>query len=347
MIYIGPFPGERGGVTVKNELLYNELKKTDKKIIKVNSTYLFNSIYNFIHGIIYILLPIKRVYIIGLSLKNRNRFTKYLYYFKRESMKNSILIIMGGNFSSDIINTSKEKEYKVYKKIFVETQGNYNDLKERGFNNLILFPNPKNVDQSLLKIIDKEIQNKNFSNQKLNLVFFSKISKMKGIDVIFESLELIPEEIGFQLNIDFYGDIDANDKRYFFSNLKKYKNVKYCGIFSGSVEDIILRLNDYDVLLFPSKWLTEGIPGVFVEAKFAGIPIISFDVSNNKDLINNYHNGILVNEISSLKFSSAITKLYKDRELLKKISLGSFSDSKNFVLDDYLKYIEKGIENEE
>lgn len=80
-----------------------------------------------------------------------------------------------------------------------------------------------------------------------------------------------------------------------------------------------------DILLFTS--LQEGTPHVVLEALSYGLPVICHDANGHGDVVNDKC-GIkiqMVNPEKSIKwFSEAIIKLYNDRDLLERLSIGSF-----------------------
>ena len=132
-------------------------------------------------------------------------------------------------------------------------------------------------------------------------VFIGHVHKEKGIDEILAASLYLDSSY----SIDIYGSI--TDKKYNKDFFKSY-NVTYHGALNS--EDVIKKLNTYDVLLLPSY--KEGYPGVIIEAYSLGIPIISTNLRNIKEIVDPYETGILVNPGNVEKLIEAIHFFKKD-----------------------------------
>ena len=68
--------------------------------------------------------------------------------------------------------------------------------------------------------------------------------------------------------------------------------VKYEGELSpDQIQD---RLSYYDVLLFPTTYYTEGLPGTIIDAFSAGLPVIATNWKHAEELICNEKDGFIV-----------------------------------------------------
>lgn len=81
----------------------------------------------------------------------------------------------------------------------------------------------------------------------------------------------------------------------------------------GSVEDMAAQLEWADVLLLPS--LTEGLPGVAVEASAAGVPVVASRVGGTGEVVRDGETGLLVEPGDVEGFVSALKRLAQDRDL--------------------------------
>ena len=103
--YIGAFPPEYGGVTIKNQNLYDALKqkmqirKVDLNKIKRHD---FCEIIRFC---VVILNPFNR-FVLGPS-GQRRALTKFLYSFNLRAMRHSVIALMGGTAAEDIVSDPK------------------------------------------------------------------------------------------------------------------------------------------------------------------------------------------------------------------------------------------------
>ena len=121
--YIGNFPPPYGGVTIKNQLLLNELSK-HMKIYCFKHKEGFPQKISQIISCLLSLLPNQKL-IIGISSKGGKSLlqTKLLYYLNRNTMRRSIYFMMGGREAKRIAKDLKQqKMYKIYKQIYVETE---------------------------------------------------------------------------------------------------------------------------------------------------------------------------------------------------------------------------------
>ena len=74
---------------------------------------------------------------------------------------------------------------------------------------------------------------------------------------------------------------------------------------------------DIDIVCLPS-W-REGFPKVLMEAASLGLPVITTDVPGCRDAVIKNVTGILVPAKDEIKLANAISKLFKDVNLRKKM----------------------------
>ena len=112
---------------------------------------------------------------------------------------------------------------------------------------------------------------------------FSRINKEKGIiDAIQVIKELNKKEI--KVNLDLYGMIEEQFKNEFQKYIDDNKKfVRYNGIIDSNKSVTIIK--KYDILLFPTKYITEGIPGTIIDSYAAGVPVLASKWQNYKDII--------------------------------------------------------------
>jgi glycosyltransferase involved in cell wall biosynthesis len=97
---------------------------------------------------------------------------------------------------------------------------------------------------------------------------------MKGLDWIFSLAEYIKSHrLEDKITLTFYGPIHEEDRDYFEAELRKYSFAEYKGVLQPS--EIHQTLNDYDVMLLPTHYYTEGLPGSIIDAYISGIPVMN------------------------------------------------------------------------
>ena len=323
LYYMGSFPPPYGGVTVKNKLLYSLLKEKIEIHARQKFT-LLSTIEALLFGNQYILA-------VG-STKKLLKLTTTLYYFRPEAMSKSIVFVMGG----DLADLVDEKPVMInrlqhYRQIYVEPTGMMIRLQKMGLKNLSLLPNCRvRPERSVVSYKD---------NGNLNCVFFSTIQENKGVDNILTVAKELPN-----VDFSFYGHIDDDYKEYFTDAVAELPNVKYMGVFSGDSESVYSELAKYDVVLLPTKWKTEGIPGILVEAKIAGVTCIVSDECYNAEIIKNGEEGIVLSENTPERLKEAIIKLDSDRELLNRLKSNNHASAEKYYIENYIGQIEKSVQ---
>lgn len=238
----------------------------------------------------------------------------FLQSFFRKSLSRTTVLAIGGVFHETIAECpSFENKLKKVKSIWVETEGMREKLLDKGFINIEIFPNPKSEEGCCEPRLFE-------AQQSLRLVYFSQISREKGVEDIMEwvCLEESCKRILYQL--DFYGHVTPDFEEEFYKFIQRYSNVNYCGIFDSTKQNVYKKLNEYDILLFPSHWDTEGVPGILVEAKMSGVAVIASNKSFNQEIICEQNNeGIILKSDNVSEMEKAINLLYHNRELLMKI----------------------------
>jgi glycosyltransferase involved in cell wall biosynthesis len=181
-----------------------------------------------------------------------------------------------------------------------------------GFNNVDVFPNFRITDFKPTTYHE---------DGKLHLVFMARVIKMKGLDLIFElGKRIIENSLQNVISIDFYGpqQDDDNDIEYFDKNTKKYSFMKYHGPLNP--EDIYSVLEKYDVMLLPTHFFTEGLPGSIVDAYISGIPVIVTKWKHATEFVDDGETGIIIPfmDDGTALFDVVIT-LYNDSNLLNRM----------------------------
>lgn len=179
-----------------------------------------------------------------------------------------------------------EKKLKAFTCIYVETTTMKNALEKKGFRNVSVLPNCK----ELRIITSKDLVYEN--NHPLKLCTFSRVMKEKGIEDAVRIVRKINNSAANPVfSLDIYGQIDLQQTEWFnYVKTLFSDNIKYCGVvpFDESVE----VLKDYFALLFPTRFYTEGIPGTIIDGYAAGVPVISAKWESYADVVEDEKTGI-------------------------------------------------------
>lgn len=198
------------------------------------------------------------------------------------------------------------------------------------FKNVDIFPN--------FRFFDFDPNRKD--SEKLRLVFMARINKMKGLDWIFHFAEYIQKnKLSEKFEISFYGPMHEEDRPYFEDSLKIYPFIKYYGVLQP--EEIYKSLSQYDVMLLPTHYYTEGLPGSIVDAYISGIPVIATEWKHAHEFIEDGKSGFIIPfENGEDTLIDRILRFESDRHMLSEMQKYVLIKRNEFVppaLGSYLK----------
>lgn len=170
-------------------------------------------------------------------------------------------------------------------------------------NNII--PAPTKIDRQVEKLIP------------LTLLFLGELGPRKGI---YDLLDVMAElkDRNIKLLIGGNGDVEGVVSR--INQLGINDSAKCLGWVSG--DEKIELLNQSDVFVLPSY--NEGLPISILEAMSYGMPIISTRVGGIPEIVNNGHNGILIEPGNKEQLLNALCSIIGNDEL--RIELGCNSE---------------------
>ena len=171
-----------------------------------------------------------------------------------------------------------------------------------------------------------DVEHESTSSDTLRLVFLARVDKNKGYDTIFSFAQEI-ETHGYDITIDFYGPINPSDKDDFLKLVDSHKNVvKYNGVLQQ--DEVTKCLVNYDVMLLPTKYYTEGFPGSVLDAYIAGIPVLATNWKHAHEFIDDMRTGFIISfDKPQNEFNEKILTLYNDRTLLRQMKIKSLKRS--------------------
>ena len=259
--YFGYITNQLDGQTIKTRNLFLLLKKKGENVDYFDTQDFKKSKFTFFI-LLYKLFLCDKVYY--LPAYNNLKFIFPLLFILSKLLRFDILYFVVGGWLPDFIKGKKVHIYFLRKIKFIlsETKKLKQELKDRyNIKNVVIFPNFK---------FYNELNNSNNSSN-IRIVFLSRINKKKGLDFLFN----LSGRFSYNDNVELmcFGPVNEEDRAYFESELVKYPNLKYGGLVS--FENVIKLLSTFDMFIFPTKYYTEGLPGVIVEAYFAGIPVIA------------------------------------------------------------------------
>lgn len=321
--YLGSFPPPYGGVTLKNALLYELLK--DKVNLSIRQKFTpMSTIKALMFG---------DQFVLGVgSTKHLLFITVIMAFLRPKAMKKSIVFVMGGDLADLLENKPKMiKHLQRYRRIFVEPLGLLHRLQAMGIQNISLLPNARRKpDMDFYPSV---------TNATLRCLFFSKITPEKGVNNVLEAAQMLPS-----IEFDFYGPINAKYQKYFLDRIATIPNANYRGLFRGRNDSLYLKLHEYDLMLLPTKWSGEGVPGALIEAKIAALPAIVSNINYNAEIVEDGVSGIVLEENSAEMLMNVIAGLDKNRERLNRLKHGAKQSAAMYYIEDYIDEIMQQFE---
>ena len=166
-------------------------------------------------------------------------------------------------------------------------------------------------------------QPKSAPHQKLpiRIAFFGRLDPTKGIHILIQAVWKVPN---LPIVLDIYGiEQDRSDEPY-VHRLKKLAADDPRITFYASLpaDQVVIRLQNYDLLAVPSQWLETG-PLVVLEAFAAEIPVLGSNLGGIAELVQHEVNGLLVEPHSSVEaWCKALQRISEDPRLLSKLRPG-------------------------
>lgn len=186
--------------------------------------------------------------------------------------------------------------------LLVETKYLENKFKS---NNIRWFPNTRPLGERTQQRERKQCS---------DVVFISRLCREKGIEEVCETALALEALI----EIHVYGEPDSGFR---VSDIPSIPNLHYHGSLKpGEVKQ---RLQESDLLLFPSYHPGEGYPGIIIEAFQVGVPVIATKWKYLPELVSDGYNGLLIEPHSSKALTEGLLKLINDKETFEKLSKGA------------------------
>lgn len=208
------------------------------------------------------------------------------------------------------------------KRIHSETQRLKRELEEYyKFKNVDIFPNFRFFDYNP----------KPTESKKLRIVFMARIMKQKGLDWIFDLADyIVANGLKGKYSITFFGQEANEDKEYFEGKVKQYEFIEYCGHLQPELIHEIL--SQYDVMLLPTHFYTEGLPGSVVDAYISGIPVIVTEWKHSREFVDDGKSGYIVPfEKGIQQMIDKVLLLERDRELLRELKANALIKRMEFA----------------
>jgi len=266
------------GQTVKTRNIERALLSNYSEILTVDSYRWRHHPFLFFFNIV--ALVKKSKVIIMLPDAGGIKIYPYVINFFSGRKKTKIYSVVGAWLPTFLKKNKRiRNQLKKFDYILVETQTMQLQLQELGFDNIVIVPNFKEIEPI------KEEELKYSNGYPLAFCMFSRVMKEKGVNDATLACDRINKASGkIVCTLDIYGPIQEEYKTEFFDLCDKYSDfVKYKGIVNPSKSVEVLK--NYYMLLFPTLFYTEGIPGTIIDAFSAGVPVIASEWESCRDVL--------------------------------------------------------------
>lgn len=169
-------------------------------------------------------------------------------------------------------------------------------------------------------------------SEEFRIIFLAHITRLKGPLVLLEALKSLPKMCETPpIRCDFFGPIHDEVRDEFMSALQEVPCAHYCGVAEPGTGPQLI--SQYDVLVLPTYYDTEGHPGVLIEAMHAGVAAISTQARTFPELITHGVNGLLVPMQNSYALAEAILLLAINPEMCRQMGEANRFKGQEFRAD--------------
>ena len=157
----------------------------------------------------------------------------------------------------------------------------------------------------------------------------------KGLDVLLDAVDLIYTSLAQGKHEDMVNDITfhiyGSISYIIGERIQRMPNVTAHGYVNNArLRDL---LQQYDVLVFPSRFDLEGHPGIIIETFMAAKPIIASDLPGPSEIVCHEVNSLIVKTGDVDSLAAAIIKLATDSALRWRLAAGSRASASDFDQD--------------
>lgn len=260
---------------------------------------------------------------------------KLLNFLRKIKCKKEIYYFVAGGVIGDKIRNHVYdiRNYSCLTHIFVESE----KLKKQ-LNNLSL----DNVSQLNNFRYIKKFKNNYKNTHEYKFVFFARVNRQKGIEACIRVVQEINKKTKYHATLDIYGQC-TNE---YLEELQKMfdENIQYKGAVTPNNKHEYEILSKYDVLLFPTKYYNEGLPGTIIEAYISSLAIVASEWKYAHEYISDCKNGYIFKFDDYNDFYQKVLKIL-DKQKIEKFKKYSNKLSKRYnieyLLSDFIEKLKK------
>lgn len=261
-----------------------------------------------------------------------------LSFLNRFFHRNLHYCVVGGWLPELLKNKQLLRRWlKRFQGIYVETSVMKSAMEAMGFCNIFIVPNCKE-----LQITKKEdLTDK--KEEPYRLCTFSRVMREKGIEDAVNAVTDINRRYHHTVyTLGIYGPVDSAQTEWFDSLKNTFPPyITYQGAVPYDRSVDVLR--QYDALVFPTHFYTEGIPGTIIDAYAAGVPVISARWESFSDIIREGATGIGYEFDSYEDLLDKLIYVYKNQKAICEMKENCIEEARNYLPDSALAVLIKQL----
>ena len=313
--HIGANKNYTDGQTAKTKAVIEGLAhKGYKDIICADTYYLKHNPLRFLVQFLIVIMKSNKIIVL---LSERGRKILFPILSKISSAKDIYHYAIGGQLADEAEKNVKYRhQISKFQGNWVESQKISIRLREMGVQNASYIPNFK-----CIQIIKKN-ELPSVSSKPLKFCMFSRVMREKGVEDAIEAIKQINDDAkSIIATLDIYGPIETNYKERFNSVITTIGKefASYKGIVHPNESVSVLK--KYYMLLFPTFWIGEGMPGTIIDAFSAGVPIIARRWKYCDDMIDD-------------RITGYVYDFNKPDELVNKIRYAITNEDKTLIMKE-------------
>lgn len=331
--YFGYLSNKLDGQTVKTRSFYELLEEVDERSTFFD-TESFKASKLSLLRLLWLIIFSKTIYY--FPAHNSLKFFFPILYWMCKIFKKKLYYFMIGGWLTNFLRENKHIERKLGKidRIFCETYTIRQELfEEFKFSNLDYFPNFRDGD---FKPHFNQVDSKN-----VKMVYMGRLNAEKGIIDIFELEKYLSSAGITNYSIDLYGQVKKEFELDFSKALSDSERVKYRRVLQPS--EIQSVLTDYDLMLFPTHFYTEGFPGTILDAYLSGIPVVACDWKHASEYVDHNITGLIYKFMNIEDFFYKVKSLLKEPSVISMMQQNAYHKSMNYTKKFALNLIKQYI----
>lgn len=279
------------GQTVKTKVLCEELRRRfpDREQVWVDTYEYRKHAVPILRNTLRAFVKCDHIFVL-LSRNGRKFFFPLLTGLNRIFRRRLYHDVVGGALPAEAAQSEGlRRQLKQFEVNWVEFEAMKAELEALGISNAEVLPNFKRL--NILSPGDLS----NHHEAPFVFSMFSRVTKEKGMTAAAEAVAQVNRRAGKTVAmLRIYGPVEASYRAEFQEILDQFSS---CVSYLGSIpqEQSVETLRDSFMLLFPSVYPGEGMPGTIIDAFSAGLPVIATDWHFNAELVRSGETGYCYN----------------------------------------------------